>query len=51
MRNFLEQQYLKEITAEKMFIHYYDDTIKSTKSINNKIDAVVQNVNNEGIKL
>ena len=50
MRNSLEQQYLKEI-AEKQFMHNYDDTIKSVKSDNKKVDAVVQGVNNEGVKL
>ncbi|KAK8838418.1 hypothetical protein M9Y10_033047 [Tritrichomonas musculus] len=41
MRNSLEQQYLKEIAAEKLFMHNYDDTIKSVKADNNKVDAVV----------
>ncbi|KAK8882368.1 hypothetical protein M9Y10_045010 [Tritrichomonas musculus] len=51
MRNSLEQQYVKEIASEKQFMHNYDDTIKSVKSDNKKVDTVVQEVNNEGVKL
>ena len=45
MRNFLEQQYLKEIPTEKLFMHNYDDTIKSVKADNNMVDAVIQVIN------
>ena len=50
-RNSQEKLYLKEISAEKMFMYNYYDTFKSVKSDNKKEDAVVQNVNNESIKL
>ena len=50
MINSLEQQYLKEINLEKMFMHNYDDTIKFAKSDNKKAESVVQNVNEEGIR-
>ncbi|KAK8896228.1 hypothetical protein M9Y10_014123 [Tritrichomonas musculus] len=51
MRNSLEQQYLKEIAAEKMIMHNYDDVIKSVKFDNKKVDTVVQDIIDEGVKL
>ena len=51
MRNSLEQQYLKEIAAEKMFMHNYDYVIKSVKFDIKKVDAVVQDIIDEGVKL
>ena len=41
---YIEQQYLKEITAEKIFMHNYDDTIKFVKADKNKVDTVVQDI-------
>ena len=51
MRNTIEQQYLKELEDEKMFMKKHDDTIKTIKADNKKGDAVVQEVNDEGVKL
>ena len=51
MRNTIEQQYLKELEDEKMFMKKHDDTIRSVKEDNKKVDAVVQQVNNEGVNL
>ena len=51
MRDSIERRYLKELEEEKMFMHKYDDTIKTIKAYNKKVDVIVQDVNDEGVKL
>ena len=51
MRNTIEQQYLKELEDEKMFMKKHDDTIKSVKADNDKVDSVVKTINDSYDKL
>ena len=51
MRKTIEQQYLKELEDEKMFMKNHDDTIKSVIADNDKVDSVVKSINNSYDKL
>lgn len=47
----IEPLYLKDIEEEKMLMHKYDDIIMTIKTNNKKIDDVVKEINNKGVKL
>ena len=51
MRKSIEIRYLKEIEDEKIFMCKYDDTIKSVKSYNKKVDDIIQDINKQGVIL
>ena len=51
MRDSIRRRYLKELEEEKMLIHMDNFTIKKFKSDNTKVNAVVQEVDDEGAKL
>ena len=47
----IEPLYLKDIEEEKMLMHKYDDIIMTIRTNNKKIDDVVKEINNKGVKL